>query len=201
MDLGLIFPELKEVNRRVPYLHEEAFQWYESFDQLGELLAHPNPTPAIECLTKTIEHLVRDCHWTNIHLFGFAQGGSVAAEFGIGWWRTGGLLLRSIVTVGGPLLSYPTLHGTLCPTPVMVFHRPQEDIGPNALAWYRKGFVTVRESGGEKGGRRHGMPSSKDEWAGIMEFWSERLARRTAEGVYEVLSGGPAPDGRAQDKL
>ena len=37
------------------------------------------------------------------------------------------------------------------------------------------------------------MPRSRDEWAPIMEFWSQRLGRRAPQDsgdLYEVLSGG-----------
>jgi hypothetical protein len=34
------------------------------------------------------------------------------------------------------------------------------------------------------------MPHSRDEWYPIMELWSERLARRQVEGLYEVMTGG-----------
>ncbi|KDR74958.1 hypothetical protein GALMADRAFT_249912 [Galerina marginata CBS 339.88] len=75
---------------QVPFLYEAAYQWYTSFDDLGEMLTRPNPTPALQVLSKVIDHLMKDCAWTvsRIHLFGFAQGGSVAAEFGIDWWKT-----------------------------------------------------------------------------------------------------------------
>lgn len=36
---------------------------------------------------------------------------------------------------------------------------------------------------------RAGMPASKEEWEPIMRFWSEKLRRRQAEGLYEVMSG------------
>jgi hypothetical protein len=124
--------------QRIPYLYEQAFQWYPSFDPLGDVLAHPNPTTAIDYMMRVFDHLVGDCGWPpqRIHLFGFAQGGSVAAEFAQKWWRrtlqlqqqksdssTSVQPFGSVVTVGGPLLSYPTL-STLCTTPILVFHRP-----------------------------------------------------------------------------
>jgi hypothetical protein len=34
-----------------------------------------------------------------------------------------------------------------------------------------------------------GMPVSKQEWDPIMRFWSQHLARRQVEGLYEVMSG------------
>jgi hypothetical protein len=70
----------------------------------------------------------------------------------------------------------------LCPTPVLVFHRGSAGV----LTALKKGFKDVREV--RKGGP-DGMPRSKDEWEPIMRFWSERLARRQAEGLYEVMSG------------
>jgi len=200
--------------QRIPYLYENAFQWYPSFDALGDLLARPNPTTALDYIAKVLEHLVNDCGWPapRIHLFGFAQGGSVAAQAALNWWRRGleqqqqrqgqqegeqgqkldsaSLVqpLGSVVTVGGPLLSYPTLSAA-CPTPTLVFHRPpptEPSLPGDALAAFRKGFsrvIDVKKSG-------EGMPRSKDEWYPVMELWSERLGRRQLEGLYEVMTGG-----------
>lgn len=187
--------------QRIPYLYEQAFQWYPSFDALGDVLARPDPTTAIEYITRVLDHLVNDCAWPapRIHLFGFAQGGSVSAESALKWWRRGLQQqqnsdgesvqpLGSVVTIGGPLLSYPTL-SAVCTTPVLVFHRPppkEPSLPGDALPAFRKGFarvIDVKKSG-------EGMPRSKDEWYPIMELWSERLARRQVEGLYEVMSGG-----------
>jgi pimeloyl-ACP methyl ester carboxylesterase len=193
---------------RIPFLYEQAFQWYDSFDALGDLLAHPNPTPALELLLKIVRHLVDDCGWHpgRVHLFGFAQGGSVAAEFGLRWWRTElertkitsvdapdkePRALASVVSVCGPLLSYPTLDRR-CPTPVLVAHRPppsESALPPNALAAFRKGYNAVTDVNIGPG---EGMPRSKNEWEPIMRFWSERLQRGEMEGLYEVM-GGAAP--------
>jgi predicted esterase len=185
--------------KRIPYLYEHAFQWYPSFDALGDILAHPDPTTAIDYITNVLHHLVNDCGWPapRIHLFGFAQGGSVAAESALKWWRRNlqqqksddalVLPLGSVVTVGGPLLSYPTLSAT-CPTPIMVFHRPpptEPFLPGDALPAFRKGFsrvVDAKMSG-------VGMPRSKNEWYPIMELWSERLGRRQVDGLYEVMTG------------
>ncbi|CDO76512.1 hypothetical protein BN946_scf184712.g2 [Trametes cinnabarina] len=133
---------------KIPFLYEEAYQWYTSFDPLGELLERPNPTPALELLSKVADHLINECSWqpNRIHLFGFAQGGSVAAEFALKFWKSELSLqqkslpsslpgsdalgseprsLASVVTVCGPLLSYPTLQKP-CPTPIFVFHRARQ---------------------------------------------------------------------------
>lgn len=191
--------------QRIPFLYEQAFQWYPSFDNLGELLTQPNPTPALSLLTRVVAHLTKDCAWppSRIHFFGFAQGGTVAAEFGLAWWRAelertkvveAGALdaeprpLGSIVTVNGPLLSFPTLQNA-CPTPVLVVHRPppaESALPPNALATLKKGYSVVKDV---NIGQGEGMPRSRNEWEPVMRFWSERLSRRQMEGLYEVMSG------------
>lgn len=181
---------------RVPFLYEESYQWYPSFDALGELIRAPNPTIALDLLVTVLAHLTEGCGWSpeRIHLFGFAQGGSVGAESALRWWKGPGKgrALGSVTTVSGPLLSYPSQAG-LCPTPLLIFHRPassENAISSSDLAAFKKGFGDVSEVkfGGD------GMPRAKDEWEPIMRFWSERLARRVfgigEKDVYEVLTGG-----------
>ncbi|GJE93167.1 hypothetical protein PsYK624_093260 [Phanerochaete sordida] len=190
----------------IPYLYEEAYQWYESFDPLGELIPNPNPSPALALMSKVLKHLTADCAWPveRIHIFGFAQGGTVAAEFALHWWRAElertkviaadapdrePRALASVVSVCGPLLSFPTALTKPCPTPVFVTHRPapaESALPPNALSSFKKGFSAVKDV---NMGRGEGMPRSKDEWEPIMRFWSERLSRRQMEGLYEVMSG------------
>lgn len=191
---------------RVPFLYEQAFQWYTSFDPLGDLIDRPNPTPALKLLSKLLDHLTGHCSWppNRIHLFGFAQGGSVAAEFGIKWWKSETTKLAqsnsesdtaqfprplgSIVSVAGPLLSFPTL-SKICDTPVLVFHRPPPSacaLPSEAITAFKKGFESVVEV---RMGGADGMPQGMDEWEPIMRFWSERLGKRQIDGLYEVLSG------------
>ncbi|KAH9856075.1 hypothetical protein C2E23DRAFT_501623 [Lenzites betulinus] len=205
--LALRAPEM------IPFLYEEAYQWYTSFDNLGELLERPNPTPALELMTKVVDHLVKDCAWPphRIHLFGFAQGGSVAAEFALRYWRTANsppqkssvsppnpestsavsYSLGSVVSVSGPLLSYPTVQKP-CPTPLLIFHRPRPAdtaMPSDAVTGMKKGFTKVVEVK-MKG---DGMPRSREEWEPIMRFWSEHLGRRPIDGLYEVMSGAAPP--------
>ncbi|KAG6911053.1 hypothetical protein DXG01_004567 [Tephrocybe rancida] len=189
----------------VPFLYEQAFQWYTSFDDLGEMIERPNPTPALDLLEKVVKHLVEGCGWSShrIHLFGFAQGGSVAAEFGIAWWKrhlasrasadspssvTKGTL-GSIISISGPLLSYPTL-SVKNPSPFLVVHAspPAETALPSgAIADFKKAYDNVTE----KASKEPGMPSSKAGWQPIMQFWSTHLGRRQLDGLYEVMSGTP----------
>jgi len=180
---------------RIPYLYEEAFQWYESFDSLGDLLPNPNPTPALDLLARIFDHLIDGCGWCpqKIHVFGFAQGGTVAVEFALLRWRqqlqkspdSSIAPLGSVVSVCGSLLSYPTLKSP-CPVPLLLFHRlpPAESaLSSSDKASFRKGFGSFREVqvGGE------GMPRSKTEWEHIMRFWSERLNSQQIGGAYQVM--------------
>jgi pimeloyl-ACP methyl ester carboxylesterase len=198
-------------SHRIPFLYEEAYQWYPSFDSLGDLLPNPNPTPALELLMRVVTHLVNDCSWpvNRIHLFGFAQGGTVASEFAIKWWQSElarvketivstnnespdpitPRALGSVVTVCGPMLSFHNTLQSSCQTAVLVAHRPapaESALPPNAMAAFKKAFGTVQDF---SMGRGEGMPRSKDQWEPIMRFWSERLSRRPMEGLYEVMSG------------
>ncbi|KZO96721.1 hypothetical protein CALVIDRAFT_549627 [Calocera viscosa TUFC12733] len=186
---------------RIPFLEEDAFQWYPSFDPLGDLLERPNPTGAVDLIVAILQTLVNDCGWpvNRIHMFGFAQGGSVAAEAAIKIWKERTfasegetiqrLGLASVITVGGPLLEHPTITPR-CSTRILVFHRisPSASALPeSALGSFRKGFERVQEvkiTGGE------GMPRNRQEWEPIMRFWSEVLERRRPNDMFEVVSGG-----------
>ncbi|KDQ56904.1 hypothetical protein JAAARDRAFT_194848 [Jaapia argillacea MUCL 33604] len=186
---------------QIPLLDDPpAYQWYPSFDHLGELVTNPNPTPALDLLVKIIEALIKECFWPHgrIHLFGFGQGGTVCAESALRWWtkcrNTAPTVadplgpLASVVTICGPLISYPTLPIThLCPTPVLFFRRASSAGG---LAALNKGFRSVTEVPMPGDGEM--MPRNRQEWEPIMRFWSERLSRRSfseEEGIYEVLTG------------
>lgn len=161
----------------------------------GELITKPNPTSALNLLSKVLNHLIQYCQWPpgRIHLLGFAQGGSVAGESGVKWWKseiqeqvlTPPRPLGSIVSISGPLLEYPTL-SKLCATPILVFHRPASADSKIAVSEFHKAFVGITEV---KRGGDDGMPRSKDEWTPIMEFWSRHLGRRQVEGLYEVMTG------------
>ncbi|KAI6126871.1 hypothetical protein F5141DRAFT_997358 [Pisolithus sp. B1] len=184
---------------QIPFLYEQAYQWYTSFDPLGDLIERPKPTPALDLLRIVIAHLVDDCNWLplRIHLFGFAQGGSVAVESVISWWkcelsRTRKLPAASLVRLDQllrlavPLLSYPTLEKP-CPTRLLVFHRGS--LCKSASTSFSKAFARVQEVERRNSGQDERMPCSKDEWEPIMRFWSEVLGRRTGEDLYEVMSG------------
>lgn len=175
------------------------------------MIERPNPTVALDLMSKVIAYLTTELQWPldRIHLFGFAQGGTVAAEFSLAKWKeqlqahratTGGsnkaaaseppmMSIGSIVTVSGPLLSHPTLSAP-SPTPVLLIYRPPpspEALRPDAVKSLQRGFQSVKEI--KSSAQRQGMPSSKQEWEPIMRFWSENLSRRRMDGLYEVMSG------------
>lgn len=175
----------------------EGFQWYATYSPLGEFLTNPNPTDVLSSLLSFIRHLIEVCTWPSerIHLFGFGQGGTIAAELALKLWRESNTSqemdtrkkLGSVVTITGPLLSYPT--GLPCPTPLLIVHRPgteQSALTNSDLAALRKGFggrIVEEQLAKEK----EGMPTNKDEWLVVMRFWADVLERAIrGEGVYRV---------------
>ena len=151
-------------------------------------MTNPNPSPTLQSLVAFLELLVAECSWqsSRIHLFGFAQGGSVAVELALLWSRLKGANLGSVITVAGPLLSYPT--ASSCSTPILVIHRPRSNnsaLKPGDLSAIRKGF-TGRVIEEKLGSKEEGMPTGRDEWEPLMRFWSETLSRRAPEGTVEI---------------
>ncbi|CEL55268.1 hypothetical protein RSOLAG1IB_01277 [Rhizoctonia solani AG-1 IB] len=162
----------------IPFLEqgEEMYQWYTSFTSLGEMIERPNPLPAVERIHKTIEYLRDECHWpeSRIHLFGFAQGGTVALESALR--LSGGA--KSVVSVGGGLVEVPTRAGPGAGSRVLY-------VGPSAgEGGLRKGFGIVRTEKMEEVRMVRGQ-----EWSTVMRFWSEVLERRgpEGEGIHQVL--------------
>ncbi|KIJ16351.1 hypothetical protein PAXINDRAFT_132259 [Paxillus involutus ATCC 200175] len=207
---------------QIPYLYEQAFQWYSSFDPLGDIIERPNPTPALEVIAKVLNYLTTDCTWppNRIHIFGFGQGGSVAAESALAWWKRELARARmkskieevnegekdsgtpsnnedvqtprslgSVVSISGPLLSYPTFD-TPCQTPLLLFHRAS--LAKGAFTSFSKGFARAQEVVKSGGQGEESMPRSRDEWKPVMQFWSEVLGRRMGNGLYEVMTGTAA---------
>ncbi|TIA87144.1 hypothetical protein E3P99_03359 [Wallemia hederae] len=151
----------------VPFF-DEARMWYQSFDMLGNLIQNPDPRIALNLLNNVIVSLTSKCGWkhSQIHLFGFAQGASVAVEYA----RSSNAKLGSVVNVLGPLLSYAT--GTKkCETPVCIFTRPSRNVLDSSN--FNKAFSEVVIYEGDKAGDE--MPKDHHEWQGILKFWSQTL--------------------------
>ena len=136
------------------------------------MIANPDPTEILDSLYKVLEHLTTDCQWPTsaIHIFGFAQGGSVTAELALQWSRNqteaSKKALGSIVSVAGPLLSFPTL-AERSATPCLLWRRSAE--AGTAAPAFRKGFTNAEEVIMRTPGRQ-GMPRDQSEWLPIMKW-------------------------------
>jgi len=197
--------------QQLPWLDEPAFEWYTSFDLLGEPVPPQkvDPRPAFDLLEGVLAYLTsEECgSWPNekIHFFGFAQGGSVALQVALKMWKDALAAkqeprrLGSIVSVNGPLFSHPTALSTPCTMSVLIAYRPSPSsstdpmsVTQSAVSSIRKVFPNTSES---KMGPRGGMPSSKEEWEPIMRFWSGNLSWRQPQpggdgALYEVMTSG-----------
>ncbi|ORY84672.1 hypothetical protein BCR35DRAFT_290214 [Leucosporidium creatinivorum] len=186
---------------RVPLLEEEAWCWWPSFDELGELIPNPNPSSTLSLLLRILTHLISTSpgspSWSpsSIHLFGFAQGGTCAGELSLAFTRSTKLSLGSAVVVSAPLLSHPTVEeGKRSEMKVLLCSRKGEERAVGAGSW-RKGFKEVKEVPLARG---EGMLRGQSEWMEVMRFWSQVLTQRSAlelsEGVYEVRGGVAAAE-------
>lgn len=159
--------------RRVPLLDEDAWMWWDSFDALGEIVRDPDPRSALAALAALLAHLV-DCGWppARIHLFGYAQGGSLALETLVhvrSTWELG-----SAVSVAGPLLSLPTFAPPL-QTPVLLITRePPRAAAAAAAAAARRAFAHLTTHTYGPGGMVAGA-----EWPDVFAFWARVLAHRS----------------------
>ena len=117
----------------------------------------------------------------NIHLFGFAQGGQVAAElalFHLDKTKSLEPSFGSLVTISAPLVSHPTSSPPARPskptpgvssdngrTPTLMLYRRGEERQMKA-ATYTKAFGDVKEIVLSAGG---GMLRGRDEWQDVMK--------------------------------
>lgn len=156
----------------------------------GDTLPHPNPTNTLAKLLGLLEGLTSpEGGWRGeeIHLFGFAQGGSCAAELALTHHRkhppsagNPSVPLGSLVVISAPLLSLPTIDVSLrSQIPALLFLREGETnlgrqaTGSGAEAAFTKGFKYVEKPKVPSSKRRPGdegerMPAGQDEWRPIM---------------------------------
>jgi hypothetical protein len=155
---------------RIPLLEEEAWGWWNSFDSLGDLIPNPDPSETLSVLGNVLEYLTNEengAGWkaSQIHLFGFAQGGSCASELSRAWGKGKGKErgdVGSLVTVSGPLLSFPT--DIKVGTKVLVVCRKSE-VRMMGIGGFGKGFENVQEV---VLGRGEGMLRGREEWEQVM---------------------------------
>ncbi|KAM0791768.1 hypothetical protein ACM66B_004032 [Microbotryomycetes sp. NB124-2] len=202
---------------RIPLLEEEAYQWWSSFTELGELIPNPNPSKTMTLLIQLIEHLTSPAPgpaWlpNQIHFFGFAQGGTCAAELALAWSRHIRLRpasttfsnistpsldgqLASIVAVSASMLSHPSIGAQKSTTKVLLVSRPNEErvVGPGS---WTKAFGNVKHVVLSSNSRQgQAMLRGQAEWMEVMRFWSETLVQRSQlelSGDLYTVHGGIA---------
>ncbi|KAK4050669.1 hypothetical protein OIV83_003395 [Microbotryomycetes sp. JL201] len=178
---------------RIPLLEEEAYQWWTSFTELGELIPNPNPTKTVALLVDVIKHLTAPSPgpaWRpdQIHFFGFAQGGSCAAELALAWsrhvrsQRASGTCspndvttrtdteLGSLVAVSAPLLSHPSIGAQKSSTKALIVNRPNEERMISPGSW-KKAFETVKQVVLDTDSRQgQAMLRGQAEWIHVMRW-------------------------------
>ncbi|PKI84621.1 hypothetical protein MVES_001563 [Malassezia vespertilionis] len=173
--------------RRVPFLEEDAWMWWDSFTPLGEPIAQPDPRAGIAVVQQWLAYLCapeeeHGCCWPpeRIHLLGFAQGGTLALETAI--VERQHLQLGSIVSVQGPLLSLPTFYPALA-SPVCFVTRFSRNVVTSAerqqLAWLYKAYAHVTHHNIASQTDMHERMLQGPEWADIMRFWSPLWCNRS----------------------
>ncbi|KAK1927291.1 hypothetical protein DB88DRAFT_543735 [Papiliotrema laurentii] len=194
----------------IPLMETPCWSWYNTFTPLFEPLPNPNPSTALPPLRALLSTLTSpEIGWdlTQIHLFGFGQGGTIALELALDIGKrpippaasSGGSThptslpgkrLGSVVSICAGLISFPSSSLDL-ETPVAMFTRVQakSQVGQKMLSAVQRAFKHVEVVQAPGGGEA--MPRGKDEWQGIMKFWGQVLAREETwkgEGeVYEVV--------------
>ncbi|TXT15878.1 hypothetical protein VHUM_00381 [Vanrija humicola] len=189
----------------VPLMDNPSWSWYNTFDPMFNPLPNPDPSPTLPALRTLLAQLV-GLGWRlpQIHLFGWAQGGTMALELALSVGResvdvqlesgesVSGKRLGSVVSVCAGLESFPTGENKAA-TPALWFTRtdPRSVVEQRTEAALRKGFAHLEIVRGDAA-RGQDMPRSTAEWTGIMRFWGQVLARGD-EGwkgdgeVYEVV--------------
>ncbi|SGZ12022.1 BQ5605_C028g10472 [Microbotryum silenes-dioicae] len=178
---------------RVPLLEEEAWQWWPSFDQLGEVIPSPNPTVTFRVLTQVLDHLLTVCNWhpAQLHFFGNSQGATCAAELILKYFNPtfpSPITFGSLISISGPLISFPTRPARNSTKVLLVSRKTQESI--LALPNWKKGFEKINSHVLPL--HPSPMPTNDKEWFGIIKFWSQVLLRRSPmefeKDVYAVSS-------------
>jgi pimeloyl-ACP methyl ester carboxylesterase len=181
----------------IPLLEDPAYSWYNTFTPLFEPLPDPSPSKPLVPLRKLLETLTsKEVGWQlhQIHLFGWGQGGTMALELALDIGKTevnGRKRLGSIISICAGLLSHSNTPLNLS-TPCLLFTRldPKLAAGGKVVNGIKRAFGEVEVVHFE--GKGEDMPRGKNEWEGIMKFWSKNLSRddqgwKGVGEVYEVL--------------
>ncbi|KAF9933547.1 hypothetical protein FBU30_005189 [Linnemannia zychae] len=188
----------------IPYLEEEGYQWYPSFNNLtGDTLGPEAPERIMQVqklirpeLVKFIRHCMDYCGFNprQILLFGFSQGAEIALDLAI----FGGINFRAVISIAGYLMD-ESINATAVTKPlttkVMIL---QGDKDNNRSVKHAKEYIKpIQRIFGKDNvtqcivaGMGHGMPQSEEGWRPLMEFFANNLEHRTAletmADVYEI---------------
>lgn len=178
-----------------------SYSWYNTFDRMFNPIPNPDPTKHLPTLRRLLEALTsEEVGWrlSDIHLFGWGQGGTMALELGSHISSnpislSNSKRFGSVISICASILTSPHSN-SISQTPVLTFTRlsPSSAAHSRLITDLRKAFNEVEVVDGEKG-KRGGeeMPRGRNEWEGIMRFWGKLLMKNEGwkgDGeVYEVV--------------
>ncbi|KAF9989060.1 hypothetical protein BGZ75_007742 [Mortierella antarctica] len=159
----------------VPYLEEEGWQWFPSFNNMtGELLGPDSPERMIQvkqvvrpALVKFLKHCIDDCGFDSqrIVLFGFSQGAQIALDLA----AFGGFNLKAVMSIAGYFMEEAQNDepATKLSTQVMIIQGDKDDLrsvkdAKDQVKYVRRVFGKTNASQTIVEGMGHGMPSSED---------------------------------------
>jgi len=183
----LTFQPRSQLTDSVPLMDTPSFMWYPGFDGMFNPLppSAADPSSAVTRLRELLTSLMVTWALEDIHLFGFAQGGSLAlslslsvADSPLGEARR----LGSVVSVmGGIEGKVPTARSN---TPVLYYTRKPANAEEQKV---KERFSEVTVFRAPSNG---GMPANMEEWRPVFGFWGKMLKRDESwKGgeVYEVV--------------
>ncbi|KAF9432020.1 hypothetical protein BGZ76_011400 [Entomortierella beljakovae] len=189
----------------VPYLEEEGWQWYPSFNNLsGELLGPDSPERMLQVkqfvrpeLVKFLRHCRGHCgfDYRKIIFFGFSQGAEMALDVA----AFGGMNLRGVVSIAGYMMeetqkNEPAIKSIN--TKVIIIQGDKDD--SRTISSAKDSFKYIQRIFGKSNveqriveGMGHGMPHSEAGWKPLMEFFAMNLDSRSValeqmSDVYEI---------------
>ncbi|KAF9964125.1 hypothetical protein BGZ70_006923 [Mortierella alpina] len=184
----------------VPYLEEEGWQWFPSFNNMtGELLGPDSPERMIQvkqlvrpALVKFLKHCIDDCGFDSqrIVLFGFSQGAQIALDLA----AFGGFNLKAVMSIAGYFMEEAQNDepATKLNTQVLIVQGDKDDLrsvkeATNQFKYVQRIFGKANAAQKIVAGMGHGMPSSEPGWTPLMQFFATNLYHRSGEGMSDMF--------------
>ncbi|KAF9201757.1 hypothetical protein BGZ49_008032 [Haplosporangium sp. Z 27] len=189
----------------VPYLEEEGWQWFPSFNNLtGELLGPDSPERMLQIrqlVRPELISFIRHCKTHSgfeerkISLFGFSQGAEIALDLA----AFGGFNLRSVISIAGYMMEETQNNEPVMKklnTRVMVMQGDKDEVrsikdAKDKFKYIQRIFGKTNSEQMIVEGMGHGMPANEAGWRPLMEFFAQNLDSRSVglesmSDVYEV---------------